>query len=269
MVRPASDMSAASAAAALEWLAEMGADEVIGEVAIDRFAAPLAKAPARAPVTAAPAPVAAIAPRNEGSSDARAPAAACQSLADIERTLSTFDACPLRKTATNLCLADGNPAAPVMIVGEAPGRDEDIAGKPFVGRSGQLLDRMLAAIGLSRRSEDPAKAVFITNTIFWRPPGNREPTEAETLMCLPFLLRVIEIQKPSLIVCAGKTSFQRLTGRSDGILKVRGTWMSFTTGGATIPLLATLHPAYLLRNPAHKRLAWRDLLTLRQALDAH
>jgi uracil-DNA glycosylase family 4 len=267
MVRPMSDMSPAAAAAALEWLAEMGADEVIGEVAVDRFVdRPTAKA---ATAAATVAPVVVSAARAEAAGDARALAAACRSLADIERTLSTFEACPLRKTATNLCFSDGNPAAQVMIVGEAPGRDEDIAGKPFVGRSGQLLDRMLAAIGLSRRSEDPATAVFITNTIFWRPPGNREPTEAETLMCLPFLLRAIEIQKPRYILCAGKTSFQRLTGRSDGIMKARGVWLRFAAGETAIPLMATLHPAYLLRNPAHKRLAWRDLLTLRQALDAH
>jgi DNA polymerase len=156
-----------------------------------------------------------------------------------------------------------------MLVGEAPGRDEDIQGKPFVGRSGQLLDRMLAAVGLSRGSEDPESSVFITNVIFWRPPGNRTPTEAETQMCLPFLLRTIELQKPDMILCLGATPAHRLTGRSDGILKMRGKWVTATVSGRNIPLLPTLHPAYLLRQPAQKRLAWRDLLSLRQALDAH
>ena len=155
-----------------------------------------------------------------------------------------------------------------MLVGEAPGRDEDIQGKPFVGKSGQLLDRMLSAIGLSRGSAERETAVFITNVIFWRPPGNRTPTEAETLMCLPFLLRTIEIQAPDFIVCLGATPAHRLTGRTDGILKLRGKWMSANVSGRNIPLLPTLHPAYLLRQPNQKRLAWRDLLTLRQMLDA-
>ncbi len=156
-----------------------------------------------------------------------------------------------------------------MLVGEAPGRDEDIQGKPFVGRSGQLLDRMLAAVGLSRNAQDRDSSVFITNVIFWRPPGNRTPTEAETSMCLPFLLRTIELQKPDFIVCLGATPAHRLTGRTDGILKMRGKWASANVSGRNIPLLPTLHPAYLLRQPAQKRLAWRDLLALRQMLDAH
>jgi DNA polymerase len=128
---------------------------------------------------------------------------------------------------------------------------------------------MLAAIGLERTTEDRERAVFITNTVFWRPPGNRTPTEAETQMCLPFLLRTIELQKPDVIVCLGATPAQRLTGRSDGILKLRGKWLSASVGGRTIPLLPTLHPAYLLRQPTNKRLAWRDLLSLRERLDAH
>jgi DNA polymerase len=156
-----------------------------------------------------------------------------------------------------------------MLIGEAPGRDEDIQGKPFVGRSGQLLDRMLAAVGLSRTAQDRESAVFITNVIFWRPPGNRTPTDAETQMCLPFLLRTIELQKPDVIVCLGATPAQRLTARTDGILKLRGKWVTANVSGRNIPLLPTLHPAYLLRQPAQKRLAWRDMLSLRQMLDAH
>jgi uracil-DNA glycosylase len=129
-----------------------------------------------------------------------------------------------------------------------------------------LLDRMLAAIGLSRRSEDRASSVFITNAIFWRPPGNRKPTEAETAMCLPFLWRAIDLQQPDFIVCLGDIPTKRLTGRNDGILKLRGSWFKHDADGRSIPVLATLHPAYLLRQPAQKRLAWRDLLSLRQAL---
>jgi DNA polymerase len=261
MPRNQSDMTPAQAAAALAWLAEMGADEVIGEAPVDRFAA--SAQPAR---TAVPPPVAAPVPR---AASTPADLASCRSLADIAAALAVFDACPLKKTATNLCYADGNPAARVMLVGEAPGRDEDLQGKPFVGRSGQLLDRMLAAIGLDRHAEDRESAVFITNVIFWRPPGNRTPTEAETAMCLPFLLKTIEIQKPDVIVCLGATPAHRLTGKSEGILKLRGKWTEATVSGRRIPLLPTLHPAYLLRQPAQKRLAWRDLLSLRQALDAH
>jgi DNA polymerase len=191
------------------------------------------------------------------------------SLADIEAALAQFEACPLKKTATNLCFADGNPAARVMLIGEAPGRDEDLQGKPFVGRSGQLLDRMLEAISLSRHAATREESVFITNVVFWRPPGNRTPTEAETTMCLPFLLRTIEVQQPDFIVCLGATPAHRLTGRSDGILKLRGRWLEAQSGGRKIPLLPTLHPAYLLRQPAQKRLAWRDMLLLREALNGH
>lgn len=263
------DISPLEAAQALRWLAEMGANEVIGEAPVNRLVAAAARpaeavrpaAPAaRPPATKAPLPAAL-----PGSS----PASACMSLADIAAALETFDACPLKKTATRLCFADGNPAARVMLVGEAPDRDEDIQGKPFAGKSGRLLDRMLAAIGLSRQAQDRESAVFITNTIFWRPPGNRAPTEAETQMCLPFLLRTIELQKPDVIVCLGPMPTLRLTGRSDGILKLRGNWMTANISGRSIPLLPTLHPAYLLLQSAQKRLAWRDFLSLRQMLDAH
>ncbi|MBK1870395.1 uracil-DNA glycosylase [Taklimakanibacter albus] len=276
-------MRAAEAAAAIEWLVEMGADEIIGAEPVNRLVAPPPQA-APAPQAVRPATSAlarpslirpaapatdmrAATPASAGNSDAAALAAQCATLADIEQALMRYDACPLKKTATNLCFADGNPDAPVMLIGEAPGRDEDIQGKPFVGRSGQLLDRMLKAIGLARHNEKPEEAVYISNVIFWRPPGNRTPTDQETLMCLPFLKRAIEIKKPRYIVCLGATPTQRLIGKSEGILKLRGRWFDF--GG--IPLLATLHPAYLLRQPAQKRLAWRDLLSLQQKLkaDAH
>jgi len=264
------DMTPHEAAEALRWLSAMGADEIIGEEPVNRFAAPAPAPPrpvAEAPAVVAPARPAAAAPAlvAQGST----PASACASLAELAVALEGFDACPLKKTATQLCFADGNPEARVMLVGEAPGRDEDIQGKPFVGRSGQLLDRMLAAVGLSRTAADRESAVFITNVVFWRPPGNRTPTEAETQMCMPFLLRAIELQKPDVIVCLGATPAHRLTGRTDGILKMRGKWVTANVSGRNIPLLPTLHPAYLLRQPAQKRLAWRDLLLLRQMLDAH
>ena len=257
------DMTPHEAAEALRWLAEMGAEEIIGEEPVNRLAAPAPQKP-----EAAAMPARAEAPRVPAPA-VPSQAAACNSLAEIAAALDAFDACPLKKTATSLCFADGNPAARVMLVGHAPGRDEDIQGKPFVGQSGQLLDRMLAAISLSRAAEDRESAVFITNMIFWRPPGNRTPTEAETQMCLPFLLRTIELQVPDVIVCLGATPAHRLTGRNEGLLKLRGKWLTVNVSGRSIPLLPTLHPDYLLRQPAQKRLAWRDLLALRQALDAH
>lgn len=250
---------------ALRWLLEMGADEAIGEAPVNRLGAAEVK-PAPQPRASAPADLRALPSRSTSSeaaiSDARAVAAACASLDDIERALRRFDACPLKRTATNLVFADGNPHARVMFIGEAPGRDEDEQGKPFVGRSGQLLDRMLAAIGLSRRSADPATAAFITNVIYWRPPGNRKPTDAETLMCQPFVLRTIELADAEFIVCLGSTPTQRLLGLTEGILKLRGAWCDFHGR----PLLPTLHPAYLLRQPAQKRLAWRDFLSLKRRL---
>ena len=266
------DMTPHDAARALRWLADMGADEIIGEEPVDRRLAPAATVPAEVTTTALaaiPRPPPQV-PKPATSPAVQVTAAGIselQTLAEIEQALSSFDACPLKKTATRLCYADGNPQARVMVVGEAPGRDEDIEGKPFVGKSGQLLDRMLAAIGLSRQAAEPARAVFITNAIFWRPPGNRTPTEAETLMCLPFLLRTIEIQKPDVIVCLGATPAHRLTAKTEGILKLRGKWLTVNISGRSIPLLPTLHPAYLLRQPNQKRLSWRDMLALRQMLD--
>jgi uracil-DNA glycosylase family 4 len=279
MNRNAADMTPADASAALSWLVEMGADEIIGEIAVNRLAmapeTPRAQPAvhvevpqprqARAAVTVIPAQPKATA--SDTVLDARTIAAACSSLAELAAALSQFDGCPLRKTATNLCFSDGNPEAHVLIIGEAPGNEEDLQGKPFVGRSGQLLDRMLATIGLDRRADDPAAAVLITNTIFWRPPGNRKPTEAETATCMPFVLRLVEVMRPRLILCVGATPTQRMMNSTEGILRLRGRWFDVPVGDGTFPLLATLHPAYLLRQPAQKRLAWRDLLSLRERLD--
>jgi DNA polymerase len=261
MLHKRKDMTPEEARRALEWLAEMGADEVIAETPVNRLL------PRTEPEPSAPPKAIPKTQMLSNGGDARSLADSCESLEDIVAALNQFDACPLKKTATQLCFCDGNPNAEIMLIGEAPGRDEDLQGKPFVGRSGQLLDKMLSCIGLSRHSEDPASSVFITNVIFWRPPGNRTPTEQETAMCLPFLRRAIELLHPRAIVCLGATPTQRLTGRTDGILKLRGKWLDIESGGRRIPLLATLHPAYLLRQPAQKRLAWRDLLALKMFKD--
>jgi DNA polymerase len=248
----------------LGWLLDMGADETVSEKPVDLFGrtapAPMPAAKPRSLDLRALA--VRSAPSDEAIGDARSVAAACATLKDIETALANFDACPLKRTATNLVFGDGNPQARVMFIGEAPGREEDEQGKPFVGRSGQLLDRMLAAIGLSRHSPEARSAAFITNVIYWRPPGNRKPTDAETLMCLPFVLRSIDLANPEFVVCLGSTPTQRLLQTTEGILKLRGTWRTFHDR----PLLPTLHPAYLLRQPAQKRLAWRDFLSLKRRL---
>jgi DNA polymerase len=193
---------------------------------------------------------------------ARERAAACGSLAELQAALAGFDDCALKETALNLCFADGNPEAQVMLIGEAPGAEEDRQGKPFVGPSGQLLDRMLATIGLDRGS------VYITNVIYWRPPGNRSPTQAEIAACQPFLERQIELLRPRLIVFVGGIAARALLGVQEGVTKLRGRRFAYTTGeGRTIPALVMFHPAYLLRQPGHKRLAWRDLLAIRRQLD--
>jgi uracil-DNA glycosylase len=181
-------------------------------------------------------------------------------LDELRGILNSFEGCALRVTAKQLVFADGNPQARVMFVGEAPGRDEDLAGVPFVGRSGKLLDRMLAAIGLDRSS------AYIANIIPWRPPGNRTPTPQESQICLPFILRQIELANPDVLVCLGGPSSQALLGFTDGIRRTRGRWLNFHTGTREIRAIATFHPAYLLRSPLEKRLAWRDFLAVKQAL---
>ena len=172
----------------------------------------------------------------------------------------TVTAFALKATAKQVVFADGNPESRVIFVGEAPGRDEDIEGLPFVGRSGKLLDRMLGAIGLDRRS------VYIANIVPWRPPGNRTPTPQESAICLPFTLRQIELVDPDVLVCMGGPSSQTLLGAREGILKTRGRWLTYHTGTREIRAIATLHTAYLLRQPLQKRLAWRDFLAIKKAL---
>ncbi|MER2632944.1 MAG: uracil-DNA glycosylase, partial [Rhizobiaceae bacterium] len=183
------------------------------------------------------------------------------SLEALRAEMAAFDGCNLKLTAKNLVFADGTPGAPLMLVGEAPGRDEDMEGLPFVGRSGKLLDRMLAAIGIDRGT------AYIANVIPWRPPGNRTPTPQETEICRPFIERQIELAQPKLLVTLGGPSAKVLIGAPDGILRLRGNWRTHVTAsGTAIPVMPTLHPAYLLRNPAHKRLAWRDFLEIKARL---
>src|SRR4029077_10412597 len=234
---------------------------------VDRFAVAEAPAPpARAPLPpdletkGRAAPIAPQAP-DEATMAARQAAKSAKTLEELRAILDKFDGCALKATATQLVFADGNPAAKVMFVGEAPGRDEDIEGLPFVGRSGKLLDRMLAAIGLDRTS------VYIANIVPWRPPGNRTPTPQESAICLPFILRQIELANPDILVCLGGPSAQTLLNVREGILKTRGRWFAYQTGTREIRAIATLHPAYLLRQPLQKRLAWRDFLAIKKALD--
>ena len=191
---------------------------------------------------------------------AREAARSAASLEELRAILERFEGCALRTTATQLVFADGNPRARVMFVGEAPGRDEDIEGLPFVGRSGKLLDRMLTTIGIDRAS------VYIANIVPWRPPGNRTPTPQESAICLPFTLRQIELADPDVLVCLGNPSTQTLLATSEGITKTRGRWFPFHTGTREIRLIPTFHPAFLLRSPVNKRFAWRDFLAIKKAL---
>jgi DNA polymerase len=251
----------------LDFYVEAGADALVGEEPVDRFATEDAPLTARStPVTAraepaarAPSPIAPPAP-DEASMAAREAAKRATSLDELRAVLDRFEGCALKATATQLVFADGNPQARLMFVGEAPGRDEDIEGLPFVGRSGKLLDRMLAAIGLDRT------LVYIANIVPWRPPGNRTPTPQESQICLPFISRQIELADPDILVCLGGPSAQTLLGIKDGITKTRGRWFSFDTGKREIRAMPTFHPAFLLRSPLQKRFAWRDFLAIKKAL---
>ncbi len=191
---------------------------------------------------------------------ARDLASAANTLEDLRACLESFEGCNLKRTAKKLVFSDGSPEGRVMLIGEAPGRDEDLQGKPFVGRSGQLLDRMLLAIGLDRSS------VYIANTVPWRPPGNRTPTPQETEICRPFIQRQIELVNPEVLVFLGAASAKTLLGVQDGIRKMRGRWMTYSVGGREIAAIATYHPAYLLRSPLEKRLSWRDFLAMRSRI---
>lgn len=275
----------------LAFYAEAGVDEALTDQPVNRFAAavlkptqaaggmPASPAPSRQdqpsakptparserPVPSAHAPAlarpAASVPDEAQAALARELAGKATTLAELRDALASFDGCNLKFTAKNLVFADGNPQAGLMLVGEAPGRDEDIEGLPFVGRSGQLLNRMLAAIGLDRDS------TYIANVIPWRPPGNRTPTPHETEICRPFIERQIELVNPKVLVSLGSPSSKTLLKTTESILRMRGNWRVHTTAsGVIIPAMPTLHPAYLLRTPAHKRLAWRDFLEVKMKL---
>lgn len=296
----------AALAVLLDWLREMGADEAVGEETIDWLgrgdrppgqgflagflpaAAAPPQAPSRRPLSA-PIPPAAIPPSRSATaspsspgprsasipmptrqfpatapdaavSAARAAAREAATLRDLEERLAAFDGCGLKTTAKNLCFYRGVPQARLMLIGEAPGRDEDLEGKPFVGRAGQLLDKMLASIGLSEPD------VHITNVVYWRPPGNRTPTPQEAQACRPFLERQVELVAPEVLVLLGGAAAKHVLDVADGIMRIRGKWRDIEVGKARVRAIATLHPAYLLRAPAAKRLAWRDLLAVKAAL---
>lgn len=282
----------------LAWYRDMGVEEAVGETAIDWMAHPAppgaelramletATAPAAAAISpAARSPSSGPVPQSRVSQPvvrsapvqretrafpaaapdvsqnaARAAAGSAASLDALETALRSFDGCGLKATAKNLCLYRGAKQARVMLIGEAPGRDEDLAGKPFVGPAGQLLDRMLASIGLNEET------VHITNIVYWRPPGNRTPTPQEATVCRPFLDRQIALVAPDFILPLGGAAAKHILNAAEGIMRLRGRWQEVEFGGRRVRVLATLHPAYLLRTPAAKRLAWRDLLMLKSAL---
>jgi DNA polymerase len=261
---------------------EAGVDIALEEAPVDRFAESISQGeksrpPHRAPVggaapsRASPSPLlfrnepqkqSAPVPPDAAAVAAREAAKRAKTLDELREALARFEGCALRATAKNLVFADGNPKARVMFVGEAPGADEDREGLPFVGRSGKLLDRMMAAIGLDRT------ATYIANIVPWRPPGNRTPTPQESAICLPFIRRQIELADPDILICLGKPSMQTLLGINDGIKAARGRWHDYDTGRRTIKALATFHPAYLLRTPLEKKFAWRDMLALKKALQS-
>jgi uracil-DNA glycosylase len=262
----------------LTFYLEAGVDCALLEEPVNRLSDPdIVPAPREIPALREAAPLAAVrtspaaTPAARGE-PARGPeAAAILSARDAARTapsldvlramLEKFEGCALKFTATRLVFADGNPQARIMFVGEAPGREEDLEGRPFVGRSGKLLDRMIAAIGLDRGN------AYIANVIPWRPPGNRTPTPQETQICLPFIQRQIELVNPDVLVTLGNPSTQTLLSTREGIMKTRGRWFDYDTGTRVIRALATFHPAYLLRSPSYKRMAWQDLRSIAKALE--
>jgi uracil-DNA glycosylase family 4 len=259
--RPLNDAEFLSA---LEWYRAAGVDFAMGEEPVDRFAAsqaaPRAKAAERVAPAAAQLALPAQAPLTADPSEARALAASAQSLEQLQALMNAYDGCSLKLRATQLVFFDGNPEAKIMLVGEAPGAEEDRVGKPFVGKAGQLLDRVLGAIGLDRTK------VYICNTVPWRPPGNRNPTPQEMAACQPFLFRQIELVAPRILLTVGAVSSQSLFETSVGITRLRGQWRELTIGSHTMQAVATLHPAYLLRTPSAKAQVWKDMLSLKQMM---
>ena len=251
-----------AAKAMLEWQVEMGATEAIGDAPVNRYelpaAAPMKKAVASAKATA---DITAPIPSVDVVQVAQSLADGAQDLEALELALNGFEHCELKRGARNTVFADGNPQARVMIIGEAPGRDEDIAGRPFVGKAGQLLDKMFAAIGMARDDADSSSAIYITNILPWRPPQNRDPEPGEVAMMMPFVARHVELVQPDILVLMGNVSCQAVLGQK-GITRLRGNWVN-ALGHPAMPMF---HPAYLLRNPLAKREAWHDLLMLQAKL---
>lgn len=244
---------AGDALAALRWLADSGADEAIEAAPRDRFATPEPTPTPSTPTIHADTPLA----------QATAAAQACQSIAELAEAVAGFDGCALKRTAKNTVFADGDPEADLMLIGEAPGADEDRTGVPFVGAAGRLLDRMLAAIGRDRSS------AYITNIVFWRPPGNRNPTPEEIALCLPFVERHVALANPRALAFVGGVAAKTQLERSEGITRLRGRWFNYAPAGMAqpIPAIALYHPAYLLRQPARKKEAWHDLLAIQARLE--
>ncbi len=256
--------------ALLNWYVAAGVGEATEDAPRDRFQAASEPAPVPAPApkptpkTEAPPAAAPAAPASEQSQYTSDIAAACATLAELRAAIAAFDGCALKRTATNMVVGDGDEDAALMVIGEAPGAEEDRQGLPFVGPAGQLLDRMLAAIGLERQ------AVYISNILPWRPPGNRSPTAEEIALCQPFIERQIALVRPQVLMLVGGISAKSLLGEKQGITRLRGTWRELTAAGLAEPVatMATFHPAYLLRQPSAKREVWRDLLAVQNKLEA-
>lgn len=248
-----------AALAALDWQLDLGVEAVVGDAPVSAYDLP--ERVERGVPRPSPAPVAEVAPAVDPVVEARLAAERARTLADLRDAIAAYPHCELKKGARNTVFADGNPAARVLILGEAPGREEDLEGRPFVGRAGQLLDRMFAAIGMGRGVPDAKTSLYIFNVMPWRPPQNRDPEAEEVAMMLPFVARHIELADPEVIVLMGNTPLYAATG-AKGILRRRGTWIE-AFGRPALPMT---HPAYLLRNPSAKREAWADLLTLQARL---
>lgn len=261
----------------LTWYRDAGVDEVISDQSTDFFAKTEEMAPTRQPTKATeppkrsgtntpvtPArtvPTASVLASSQTATEAKSLAQSCATLEELKAALAGFEGCGLKATATNLVFSDGAADAKIMFIGEAPGRDEDIQGVPFVGRSGQLLDKMLKSIGLDRTN------TYITNVIPWRPPGNRTPSAHETAVCRPFIDRQIELIDPEIIVFLGGVAAKEMLATTTGIMRLRGKWTRFKVADKDYKVMPTLHPAFLLRQPGQKRQAWHDLLMIKRALD--
>lgn len=272
-----------SGLAALQWYIDNGIDEVLTDAPVDRFAlAPPAPKPMAAPKQtptmsvakqAAAAPATPILGANDAQIEAVKLANAATTLDELKDAIQNFDGIEIKKTATNIVFADGNPKAKIMLIGEAPAADDDRAGKPFCGSSGHLLDRILSFIGLSRAAEQPEDSIYLTNILNWRPPGNRTPTSAEITVSLPFIERHIALVKPDIIILCGAVAAKTLLGRTEGISRLRKAKHSYQTQTAdlkdkckNIPAIATYHPDYLLTTPLQKKAVWADMLALKQLI---